>query len=740
LKKWSTWLAFAKHSAVAGCIVALCLLFSTPPVYSQTLTTPTTRLVKFELEEVDEATAYEIEIQRTNGLQVGLYKIGKTLWSGQLSPGKYRMRSRTYDVRGVPGIWGDFEEFTVRSLAPQLLGPIDDSEAPLKADGKVTLNWEASAGAVKYQLNLERTRGPSGDFPVSLSQTVNGTSFATLLPGGSYSWSVTAIMADGQLGEKPKATAQFKSAGDPSANVGPIAREWKTDTKATGYEIEIATPEGTLIGIFPAALGAWSGWLKAGDYVQRIRPLDSQGKPGEWSRAESFNVLPLAPRPLSPGHELEIISKDEDEAKVDFEWAPSAGALRYRVEIENVDSQGQASPGGVRISETVNGTSRKITLPVALAYRWRVVPLLADDLAGEPSQAPAQFVVHGRELAPPEIQDPDTVYVTSLAWTADRSSKTHSYKIERYQSKTKKWTVLEEKAGIAESTIPFAKKYPGGRYRLTVSSADKYGRSSKPSTFEFRAHSGDRTSPEAYAGRLRESVERRTSYYFVASYLVTGMDYVGQDKETNSTIMLNVFGGTGRLGLGYHKPESKIGYFGVADLGGFLIDGRNYTFASSDAHLVWREARGPWFFRGSMGVSYKELVELKGTLGTLDGSTVGKIATLGPHIGFDLERAITPIYGLQLNARVYRSQLGLQTPNGQALVPTFSYQFGAMGRLKLRKNVVGFMGYAYRRDSAAYLSTPDDGTPPITSIAQPGDLQTIDITGHYLNLLLEWGF
>jgi hypothetical protein len=204
--------------------------------------------------------------------------------------------------------------------------------------------------------------------------------------------------------------------------------------------------------------------------------------------------------------------------------------------------------------------------------------------------------------------------------------------------------------------------------------------------------------------------------------------------------LLNVFGGTGRLGLGYHRPNQKLGVFGVADLSGFLIDGRNYTFASADAHLVWRESRGPWFFRGSGGVTYKEMVELKGRLGSLTESEVGKIATLGPHVGFDLERALTPTYGVQFNARVYRSQVGLETPNGLDIVPSFSYQFGVMGGMKLKRNVAGYMGYAYRRDSAAYLSTPDDNLPPLDSLANPGDLQKIEITGHYLNLLLEWGF
>jgi hypothetical protein len=76
--------------------------------------------------------------------------------------------------------------------------------------------------------------------------------------------------------------------------------------------------------------------------------------------------------------------------------------------------------------------------------------------------------------------------------------------------------------------------------------------------------------------------------------------------------------------------------------------------------------------------------------------------------------------------------MATKTPTGAGNIPRLSYMMGLLGSLKLNDNWVGFAGYAYRYDSAAYFGTTDE--------AQLGDrVNLIEITGHYINLMLQWG-
>lgn len=234
-----------------------------------------------------------------------------------------------------------------------------------------------------------------------------------------------------------------------------------------------------------------------------------------------------------------------------------------------------------------------------------------------------------------------------------------------------------------------------------------------------------------------ESIEKPSNWYFIASYLLTSMDYMNANKETND-VKFNAVGGTGRLGAGYILPERPWGVFGVVDLSGFNIDNKNYTFASSEFHGVWRKFFGTTQLRAGGGLFYKELPETSSHNGTFETKKVGM---LGPHGGLEVWKPLTPKYGIQANGRLYVNMLGVSTPNGEGLVPTMSYQFGLMGTMRLKRNMTGFAGYSYRIDNASYKAKAADPTDVnFASVAAPGDVNSIRLTGHYLNFILEVGF
>lgn len=112
---------------------------------------------------------------------------------------------------------------------------------------------------------------------------------------------------------------------------------------------------------------------------------------------------------------------------------------------------------------------------------------------------------------------------------------------------------------------------------------------------------------------------------------------------------------------------------------------------------------------------------------------MGKVKEFGPHAGFIYWLPLSQRYGLQMNARLYYTAAGATT-FGEKADPSVSYQFGLLGSYRISTTWLGYAGYAFRRDEAAYKGSNDS-----QSFA-PGQTNTISIQGHYLNLILEYSF
>jgi hypothetical protein len=241
---------------------------------------------------------------------------------------------------------------------------------------------------------------------------------------------------------------------------------------------------------------------------------------------------------------------------------------------------------------------------------------------------------------------------------------------------------------------------------------------------------GDRSEEAETTALIRESIERTKGWFAIASYLVTALTYSGVNSDNLAGNSLQVtfpqnFGGTGRLGLGYLSSETPWGFLGIADLGGFIVRGKNPTFASAEFNVIYRTelgARGE--LRQQYGVFYKEIPELI-ALNTDEIRSIDKIASLGPHAGLEYWVAVSPKLGFQMNGHIYPNLVSVKTPNGNPITLSFSYQLGLLGSYRLSRTTTGLMGYAYRKDSQAYKS-------------KANKTNSIDLTGHYLNFFLEW--
>ena len=182
-----------------------------------------------------------------------------------------------------------------------------------------------------------------------------------------------------------------------------------------------------------------------------------------------------------------------------------------------------------------------------------------------------------------------------MKWEKPDRAKTYHYQI--FKKQKGKWVLVEEQKEHNTNKAPFDLSRPPGKYRVSVQAHAPYTQSSKVARLQFRA-AGNLRSPAAVNNAiLKDSIEKPTNWYGIASYFITSMSYKGKEhvESGGEGGSLDAIGGTGRLGLGYQSPKRKDGYYGVIDLSGFAIkddNGKsmNPTFASMELHYTY----DPW--------------------------------------------------------------------------------------------------------------------------------------------------
>lgn len=503
-----------------------------------------------------------------------------------------------------------------------------------------------------------------------------------------------------------------------------ISIEWEANTAAAFYDIEITRKPtaGAKPQTESTTEAKWVGKLVPGYYQMRVRGKDRRRVPGDWSEATDLTVLLERPTSKTLTKELRLDSTDPEEFEYEFAWEPVAGAQSYSLKL-------QAATGQTLQTLESKEPSLKAKLRVGQATKWVLIGQNSEGLISE-SPLLGQIDVWGPELAKAEMSAPENKFVRELTWKRPPFSEDVSYALQAYDPKSKKWNQVDSQKNFTPEKIDFGKALPGGRYRISLRSQAPLRKESKVTTLAFFVQDGDRSEEAEYSAMLRQSIVRTTGWYVIASYLITAMNYEGVNADNGGSAPLKVqlpsnLGGTGRLGVGYLSGRRPWGFLGVADYSGFQVAGMTPTFATLEANAIHRLVVGKTGeFRQHMGVFYKEVPEIIAR--DLTGvDRIDKIVGAGPHYGFEYWWAMTPKIGLQANGHLYASLVSVKTPTGNPAVTSLSYQMGLMGSYRLSQRASGLIGYAYRKDSQAYQSSSEKSN-------------TVDITGHYLNLFLEW--
>lgn len=183
---------------------------------SEVWATPYRRLVNFEWEAIENAKYYEIELKqiKEKGEKGSTFnfKVKEAAWNGRLTPGKYLMKLRSHDHRGVPGDWSEQSDFNVGLEAAVLKSPSSQMKIKTSETEKapIDFSWAPVGGADQYQFTLT-----SEDGKTQITETVTEPRFKSKLPvAATYTWKVAASNSEG-ISSEATSIGQFSVLGKP---------------------------------------------------------------------------------------------------------------------------------------------------------------------------------------------------------------------------------------------------------------------------------------------------------------------------------------------------------------------------------------------------------------------------------------------------------------------------------------------------------------------------------------------
>ena len=218
-------------------------------IYSMSILAEDSRWIDLEWDIVEDAKEYELELLEENEgeeFSRGKFKVNSPKWSHAVNPGKYFLRIRSVDDRGVPGDWSEKIPLKVKILSPTMIRP-----SPIEKlnESLVSFEWSAVPQASSYQLVIRNSK----------NEVLQESTFLTtkediyLKDLGQYTWAVFAI-GDGDealdSSEWPsKSFRKFERVGgeldSPVIKVEvdeKVNLEWRAVNDATNYEIDFFPP------------------------------------------------------------------------------------------------------------------------------------------------------------------------------------------------------------------------------------------------------------------------------------------------------------------------------------------------------------------------------------------------------------------------------------------------------------------------------------------------------------------
>jgi hypothetical protein len=309
------------------------------------------------------------------------YTLGSQGGTSLLNGHTYRWYIAALTINGL----GPASTQTFTTAFPGTPTPV--SPGGLQPTTTPTLEWSAGPGAAGYYLTLtDLTNGRTllDSLPVSATSY---TLRAPLSASDTYQWQVRAYAGTGDVSQASTPVSFTVSVNLAAPTLTPLASpvptatptlRWTAVAGAAGYHLHLVdttTGAETVLGLAaPVTLAVVPPLADAHSYRWWVVAYDGAGNLGPAPAALTFTAHPLsAPTSLAPGGVVPGTPL--------FQWAASAGAASYQVDVFDVTA---GEPIYVAGSTSVSGASYTsgTSLVEGHLYQWRV---RAVDGAGDTS-------------------------------------------------------------------------------------------------------------------------------------------------------------------------------------------------------------------------------------------------------------------------------------------------------------------------------------------------------------------
>jgi uncharacterized protein YegP (UPF0339 family) len=296
------------------------------------------------------ANKYELEIRKAsdNSLyrSVTLGNVSASIQTGFPNDGtQYQWRVRAGNATGW-SVWSDYRTFNngILPAAPTLLVPANNDNVPSIS---ISFQWNASAGANKYQLEVVRVSSGAVFRNLVLGNVTATTQTGFPNDSSQFKWRLRAGSNDGwgpwsdyrffNNGNLPVAPILRSPANNASTLSTSIMFEWYKSLGANRYELEIRrASDNSLFRNVP--LGDASASLQTGfpdigmQYKWRVKAGNDIGW-GDWSEYRYFirGYLLAAPALITPNNNVTVGG-----TSVSFSWAAASGATKYELQVIRV--------------------------------------------------------------------------------------------------------------------------------------------------------------------------------------------------------------------------------------------------------------------------------------------------------------------------------------------------------------------------------------------------------------------
>ena len=296
----------------------------------------------------------------------------------------HHWRVRAVDGDGQPGNWSRTQELNVNFEAVSGLNPTNGSST---TDITPEFSWSAVAGATRYEIQIADSAADLESNPTVNDKNVPGTSYTpttALTNLQLHHWRVRAVDGDGQPGNWSRTqelNVNFEAVSGLNPTNGSSTTDitpefsWSAVAGATRYEIQIADSAADLSGnptvddknVPGTSYTPTTALTNQQLHHWRVRAVDGDGQPGNWSRTQELNVNFEAVSGLNPTN-----GSSTTDITPEFSWSAVAGATRYEIQI--ADSAADLSGNPTVNDKNVPGTSYTPTTALTnlQLHHWRV--------------------------------------------------------------------------------------------------------------------------------------------------------------------------------------------------------------------------------------------------------------------------------------------------------------------------------------------------------------------------------